>query len=371
MTGIPFLDMKSINLSHRGRILQAVDRVIQSGWFVLGTEVENFEREFASYCGVRHCVGVANGLDALTLILRAYGFGVGDEVIVPSNTYIATILAITACGATPVLVEPDIKTFNLDTDLIEASITSKTKAIMAVHLYGRAANTTAIMSVAKEYQLKVVEDAAQAHGAERNGQKVGALGHATGFSFYPGKNLGALGDAGAVTTDDDELADKIRVLRNYGSSEKYLNVVKGVNSRLDELQAAILREKLPFLDSENERRRQIADIYLRLIKNPLITLPLNEPDDVGSNVWHVFVVRTIRRDALAEHLRQYGIQTLVHYPTPPHKQKAYEEWNESSYPISERIHNEVLSLPMGPTITNDDAERVANIVNSFKDVETL
>lgn len=345
----------------------AMERVFMSGWYILGREVESFETEFAEYCGVGYCVGVANGLDALALIMRAYGFGQGDEVLVPSNTYIATILSISACGATPVLVEPDLSTYNLDPTLIEQHITAKTRAIMVVHLYGYCAPMKEIMDIAARHNLKVIEDCAQAHGASLHGIKVGAWGHAAAFSFYPGKNLGALGDAGAVTTDDGALAKRIRIMRNYGSEQKYVNTVKGTNSRLDELQAAILRAKLPFLDAENAIRRSIAMTYLERVASPLVGLPMVPRANGLAHVWHVFVVRTRDRDKLQRHLYSEGIQTLVHYPIPPHKQAAYSEWNERSHPISEKIHREVLSLPIGPTMDEGEVMAVIDSVNRYQD----
>ncbi|OOE00232.1 aminotransferase [Anoxybacillus kestanbolensis] len=363
---IPFLDLKKINLQYKKEIEAAMARVLESGWYILGKEVEKFEEEFAAYCGTKYAIGVANGLDALTLILKAYGIGEGDEVIVPANTYIATILAVSACGANPVLVEPDINSYNLDPNKIEEKITSKTKAIMVVHLYGQAANMDPINEVAKKYNLKVIEDAAQAHGAKYKGKRVGNLGDAAGFSFYPGKNLGALGDGGAITTNDSELATKLRALRNYGSHIKYENLYKGVNSRLDELQAAILRVKLPHLDEENEQRRKIAEYYLENIKNPKITLPIVENGDRESHVWHLFVIRTESREHLQKTLEEYGVQTLIHYPIPPHKQEAYSEWNHLSYPITEKIHNEVLSLPISPIITIEEVEKIIDVVNQYK-----
>jgi dTDP-4-amino-4,6-dideoxygalactose transaminase len=360
---IPFLDLKKINLQYKKEIEAAMARVLESGWYILGKEVEKFEEEFAAYCGTKYAIGVANGLDALTLILKAYGIGEGDEVIVPANTYIASILAISANGATPILVEPDINNFNLDSNKIEEKITPKTKAIMVVHLYGQAADMDPINQIAKKYNLKVIEDAAQAHGAKYKGKRVGNLGDAAGFSFYPGKNLGALGDGGAITTNDDKLADKLRALRNYGSHKKYENIYKGINSRLDELQAAILRVKLRYLDVENNKRREIANYYLDNIKNERIILPFVGKDD--SHVWHLFVVRTMKRGELQKYLLSRGIQTMIHYPIPPHKQIAYREWTNKSYPITEKIHNEVLSLPIYPTLTKLDIDKIVNAINEY------
>ncbi|SDH58726.1 dTDP-4-amino-4,6-dideoxygalactose transaminase [Aneurinibacillus thermoaerophilus] len=360
---IPFLDLRQINMRYQKEIQQAMNRVLESGWYILGGEVDDFERKFASYCGAKYCIGVANGLDALTLIIRAYDIGLGDEVIVPSNTYIASILAISANGATPVLVEPDINTYNIDPLKIEEKITSRTKAIMVVHLYGQSCDMESINLIAKKYNLKVIEDCAQAHGAIYNGKRVGSLGDAAGFSFYPGKNLGALGDGGAITTNDAELAERLNVLRNYGSHKKYENLFKGVNSRLDELQAAILSIKLSYLDDDNQRRREIAAYYLEHIKNPFIHLPTVTDDK--AHVWHLFVVRVKEREAFQYYLAEQNIQTLIHYPIPPHKQKAYSEWQQESFPISEQIHSEVVSLPISPVMSREEVERVVEAVNRY------
>ncbi|MGI2327671.1 DegT/DnrJ/EryC1/StrS family aminotransferase [Planococcus sp. YIM B11945] len=362
---IPFLDLKQINAQYESELKQAAARVIDSGWYILGKEVEAFEQEFAAYCGVDHCIGISNGLDALKLILKAYDFGAGDEIIVPSNTYIASILAISEVGATPVLVEPDITTYNLDPKLVERAITNKTKAILAVHLYGRAADMKALGEIAKRHGLKLIEDAAQAQGVHYKGHKTGNLGDAAGFSFYPGKNLGALGDAGAVTTNDPVLAAKIRALRNYGSTVKYENLEKGFNHRLDEMQAALLRVKLPHLDSENARRQEIAAQYAAEIRNPAIELPAM-PDDFQESVWHVFVVRTENRKQLQEYLLKNGVQTMVHYPIPPHKQQAYSEWNGQSFPVSEKIHAEVLSLPISPVQSKEDTAYIIETINQYQ-----
>jgi len=368
MESVPFLDLKKINLRHAEAIERAVKRVLESGWFILGKEVKAFEQEFAEYCGTRHCIGVANGLDALTLILEAYKIqGVlseGDEVIVPANTYIATILAVSHARLKLVPVEPDIHTYNIDPKEIEKNLTSRTRAIMPVHLYGRVAEMERIWEIARKHGLKVIEDAAQAHGAVYIGKKAGALGDAAGFSFYPGKNLGALGDGGAVTTDDDELARIIRLFRNYGSEVKYVNLYKGVNSRLDELQAAFLREKLKTLDADNQKRRQIARYYHEHIHNNSITLPVVSNEK--SHVFHLFVIRTAKRDRLQEYLLQKGVQTLIHYPIAPHKQYAYQEWNNVIYPFTEKIHSEVLSLPISPVMTIEEAAHVANAVNEYR-----
>ena len=352
---IKFLDLKAVNEQHRPEINTAIQRVLDSGWYLLGEEVSSFEREFADYCGTKHCLGVANGLDALILILMAYRELVvmqeGDEVIVPANTYIASILAISRAGLKPVLVEPDERTYNIDPNLIEAAITEKTKAIMAVHLYGQCADMDPICAIAKKHGLKVIEDAAQAHAATYRGRKTGSLGDAAGFSFYPGKNLGALGDGGAVTTSDDQLAEVIIALRNYGSHQKYHNKYKGMNSRLDEIQAAILRVKLKTLDEDTEKRRKVAEAYLSALKSQSSGLILPYVADYGTHAWHLFVVRLKERDALAEHLKQQGIQTMIHYPVPPHRQEAYPELHHLSLPITEAIHHEVLSLPISPILS--------------------
>lgn len=362
---IPFLDLKQINLQHKNEIEEAMKRVLESGWYVLGKEVTEFEEKFAAYCGTKYAIGVANGLDALILILRAYGIGKDDEVIVPANTYIASILAISANGATPILVEPQVETFNINPQQIEEKISSKTKAIMAVHLCGQAANMDAINKIAEKYNLKVIEDAAQAHGAIYNEKQTGNLGDAAGFSFYPGKNLGALGDGGAITTNDSVLVEKIRALRNYGSHVKYENLFKGMNSRLDELQAAILNIKLGHLDQQNEHRRKVAEYYLNNIKNPKIELPVVENCDRESHVWHLFVVKTGKRADLQQFLQENGVQTMIHYPIPPHKQDAYQEWNNLSYPITESIHEQVLSLPISPVISMEEVEKVVEKINQY------
>lgn len=364
---IPFLDLKATNSQYRQDLIDAVTRVIDSGWYVLGEEVKAFEREYAVYCGVKYCIGVANGLDALILTLRAWlelgRLQSGDEVLVPANTYIASILAISANGLKPVLVEPEEASFNMSISNARAAITNKTRVILPVHLYGQMVDMPAIMELADEYGLLVLEDAAQAHGASVQGKKAGAWGNAAGFSFYPGKNLGALGDAGAITTNDAELAQTIRALCNYGSHEKYKNLFKGVNSRLDEMQAAILRVKLSKLDGETQHRRAIADIYLKNIKNSEVKLP--NVTKAEQHAWHLFVIRSQERVALQEHLAALGIQTLIHYPVAPHQQQAYQEWNGQKYPLTESIHHEVLSLPMGPTISPEMARIVAASVNLF------
>lgn len=370
---IPFLDLKELNAQYRNELIAAATKVIDSGWYIQGAETKAFEEEFAMYCGTKHCIGVANGLDALTLTLRAWKeqgkLKDGDEVIVPANTYIASILAITENRLKPILVEPDETTFNLCPKKITTAITQNTKAIIAVHLYGKICPMQEIMDIASQYNLLVLEDAAQAHGASIDGRKAGSWGHAAGFSFYPGKNLGALGDAGAVTTNDDDLSNVIRALGNYGSHKKYMNTYKGVNSRLDELQASMLRVKLKFLENEINQRRLLALKYVSEIKNESITLPINAYENINSldgHVFHLFVVRTKERHKLADLLSSCGIQTLIHYPTPPHKQEAYNEWNNHAIPLTERIHQEVLSLPMSPIMTNEQADFVIRACNKFK-----
>jgi dTDP-4-amino-4,6-dideoxygalactose transaminase len=369
---IDFLNLKNINAQYSVELKEACSRVIDSGWYVLGKEVKEFEKEFANYCQAKHCFGVANGLDALVLILRAYiELGVmqkGDEVIVPSNTYIASILAISENGLIPILVEPDINTFNLEPKLIEQAITTKTKAILTVHLYGQVTGMDEINTIAQKHSLKVIEDCAQAHGAlytdkSSQSRKVGCLGDAAGFSFYPGKNLGALGDGGAVTTNDSILANTVDALRNYGSHEKYKNQYKGINSRLDEIQAAMLRVKLRYLDKEINSRQAVAEAYLQGIDNALVELPVLE--DVNAHVWHLFVIKTTLRERLVSYLSDNGVQTLIHYPTPPHKQEAYDDWNCESFPISERIHEQVLSLPISPVLSLNEVDTIISLVNSF------
>ena len=364
---ITFLDLQSINAQYRAELIKACTRVIDSGWYIGGNELSQFEQEFSAYCGSAHCIGVANGLDALTLTLRAWlelgRLQPGDEIIVPANTYIASILAISANNLKPVLVEPDAASFNLSPANARAAITAKTRAILPVHLYGQLADMPAMMALAREYGLLVLEDAAQAHGAAIGGKRAGSWGDAAGFSFYPGKNLGALGDAGAITTHDAELAQTLRALRNYGSHEKYKNLFKGVNSRLDEIQAAMLRVKLSKLELETQNRQALAGIYMKNIKHPAVQLP--QVANAEQHVWHLFVIRTRQRVALQQHLAAQGIQTLIHYPIPPHQQQAYQEWNVHSYPITEAMHREVLSLPMGPTLSEGEALQVAAAVNGF------
>lgn len=356
---IPFLDLHAINARDREEFKSAFDRVLDSGWLILGSETSQFESEFAAYCGASYAIGVANGLDALILVLRAWGIGPGDEVIVPSNTFIATWLAVSAVGATIVPVEPDLATYNITAMAVKEAITSKTKAVLPVHLYGQPADMPAIIAVARSYGLKVLEDAAQAHGAEIGGQRVGSFGDAAAFSFYPGKNLGALGDGGAITTSDPELADQLRKLRNYGSKEKYRHEVTGVNSRLDEIQSAFLRVKLRRLDSDNDRRREIASLYDKgLAGLPKVYLPLVAPD--CTHVWHLYVIRHQNREMLADRLAANGVFTGVHYPTPPHIQGAYQNLKimPGMLPVSEELHRTALSLPMGPTMSDDDAHTV-------------
>jgi dTDP-4-amino-4,6-dideoxygalactose transaminase len=365
---IKFLDLQKINLQYQQEIEEALLRVFRSGWYITGQEVKSFENALAAYCKVNHVIGVANGLDALRIIFKAYiEMGLmqeGDEVIVPANTYIASILAITDNRLTPVLVEPDIETYNLDISKIEEKITAKTKAIMVVHLYGQACWSDNLVELAKKYKLKIIEDNAQAIGAEWEGVKTGALADAAGFSFYPGKNLGALGDAGAVSTNDDMLAKAIRALGNYGSNQKYVNIYQGLNTRLDEMQAAVLHSKLKYLDPENKRRRAIAEYYIQHINNPKVTLPAL-PKNSKEHVWHLFVVRTKNRDGLQNYLNENGIQTLIHYPIPPHKQVAYKEMNALSLPLTEQIHHEILSLPMSPLLTDVEVLKICSVINQF------
>ena len=409
---VKFLDLHKINERFRSEMDAAVKRVLDSGWYLLGKEVEAFEQEFAAYCGTKYCIGLANGLDALKLILKGYGFGPGDEIIVPANTFIASILAISDCGCKPVLVDPDWTTRLVDPDLIEKTITPRTKAIMVVHLYGRAMEMTKIWEIAKAHNLKVIEDSAQSHGAcfvpsessltqtpkHPNTQtpivtvlRCGNLGDAAGFSFYPGKNLGCLGDGGGVTTNDEELATRIRAIRNYGSDRKYHHIYKGMNSRLDEIQAAFLRVKLPHLDADNKRRAEIAARYCREITNPLIELPSNpnslpisplspshpispsslipQPDPSFSrplsHVFHVFAVTCKERDRLQRHLEDNGVQTNIHYPTPPHQQEAYTELANLAFPVSERMHREIMSIPISPVLTDDEVSKVIEVMNEF------
>lgn len=371
---IKFLDLQKINAHYASELKQVAAEVIDSGWFLMGERLNSFETKLAAYIGTQNAIGVANGLDALRLILKAYiDLGVmneGDEVIVPANTYIASILAITDNRLQPILVEPKDSSFNLDIDLIESHITPKTKAIMIVHLYGQVSWSEKLTNLAKKYHLKIIEDNAQAIGAEWNGIKTGNLGDAAGFSFYPGKNLGALGDAGAVTTNDDALAKHIRALGNYGSQKKYVNEFQGLNSRLDEIQAAFLEVKLKYIDSENQYRRQLASLYLNGIVNSKIVLPFPEntmlnPSQNQEHVWHLFVIRCQEREKLQEYLTANAIQTLIHYPIPPNKQLAYKEQNHLDYPITNAIHNEVLSLPISPILSEAEITRVITALNNF------
>lgn len=364
MNAVPFLDLRDSYLELKSEIDAAVSRVLDSGRYILGPEVEAFEVEYAAFCGSAHCIGLANGLDALHLALRAMDIGAGDEVIVPSNTFIATWLAVSQCGATPVPVEPLQATCNLDPALIEAAITPRTRAILPVHLYGQAADMDPIVAIAREHGLRVLEDAAQAHGARYKGRRIGSHGDAVTWSFYPGKNLGAMGDGGAVTTDDPALADRIRTLRNYGSRVKYVNEMQGYNSRLDPMQAAVLRVKLPHLDAWNARREAIAARYLRGLGDAGMVLPA-VPDWTNPS-WHLFVVRHAQRDRLQGKLSAAGVDSLIHYPIPPHRQEAYADtgWGEDAFPIASAIADEVLSLPIGPQMTEAQVDRVIEICKS-------
>jgi dTDP-4-amino-4,6-dideoxygalactose transaminase len=363
---IPFFDAGAGYRELKEEIDAAYQRVMSSGWYILGQEVEAFEADFSAYCGAPHGIGVGNGLEALRLILSAMEIGPGDEVIVPANTYIATWLAVTSVGATPVPVEPVEATFNIDPSLIEASITAATRAILVVHLYGQPVDMDPINALARRYGLRVIEDAAQAHGARYKKTRVGALGDAAGFSFYPSKNLGAFGDAGMIVTHDGALADRVRVLRNYGSRSKYLNDVRGVNSRLDPLQAAFLRVKLPYLDRWNERRAMLAALY-RAQLSPLTWLTMPAAPEWAEPVWHLFVVQTAERDRLQAHLARVGVGTLIHYPTPPHLQPAYRDlsYKEGDFPVTERIHRSVLSLPLGPQLPPEAVHVVAEAIHAF------
>lgn len=364
---VKFLDLEKINARHAQEITKAMVGVLSSGWYLKGLETKNFEKNLAEYIGTEYCVGCANGLDALTLILLGYiEMGLmkpGDEVIVPANTYIASILAITRAGLIPVLVEPDPSTLQIDENLIEEKITSHTRALMIVHLYGQCAYTDKIGQICDKHNLKLIEDNAQAHGAKFKGQKTGSLGDAAGHSFYPGKNLGALGDAGAVTTNDKKLAETITALGNYGSEKKYVFNMKGLNSRIDEIQAAFLNVKLPFLDDDNKRRREIAKLYVDNISNPKIKLPGVSLEE--DNVFHIFPVFTDHREELQKYLSEKGIETLIHYPIPPHQQKCYPEWNQLSFPITEKIHQQELSLPISPVLTLSETNEVISALNSF------
>ncbi|MDQ8750864.1 DegT/DnrJ/EryC1/StrS family aminotransferase [Elizabethkingia miricola] len=365
---IKFLDLQRVNMCHQGAIEKKLIEVFRSGWYLMGKEVENFENNLAKYIGAQHAIGVANGLDALRLIFRAYiEMGImkaGDEVLVPANTYIASILALSDNGLVPVFVEPDLNTYNIDLSKIEEKITDRTKAILIVHLYGRVVFSEELYALSEKYNLKIVEDNAQAIGALWKDKKTGNLGDAAGFSFYPGKNLGALGDGGAITTNNEELAATIRALANYGSNQKYINIYKGLNSRLDEIQAAILDVKLPHIDVENASRRKVALQYNAKIKNPKLTLP-EIPENNAEHVWHLYVIRCVDRNELQSYLTENGIQTIIHYPIPPHRQKAYKEMNHLSFPISEQIHEEVLSLPISSILTEQEVVRVIELLNKF------
>lgn len=364
---IKFLDIQRINAQYEQELKEAANRVINSGWYLMGKELETFEQEYSKFCGVKYALGVANGLDALRLIFKAYiELGVmqkGDEVIVPANTYIASVLAISDNGLNPIFVEPNIDTYNLDSTKIEAAITSKTRAILTVHLYGQNSIDEKMLAISKQHNLRLVEDSAQSHGAFWNGKVMGSIGDAAGHSFYPGKNLGALGDAGAVTTNDVELANTIEALRNYGSHRKYENIYQGLNSRLDEIQAAFLNVKLKYIQNDISERRNVANYYLENIKNPLIILP--KVVNQKGHVWHLFVIRTTERDGLQAFMDNNGIQTLIHYPIPPHKQNAYKEYQNLCFPITERIHQEVLSLPISPVMSIQDIEKVVEVMNRF------
>lgn len=365
---IKFLDLQKITQKYSDEIHEAVNRVVDSGWYLQGKENEKFEVNYAHYIGTKYTIGCANGLDALILIFRAYiELGImepGDEVIVPANTYIASILAISENGLKPVLVEPSLETYQIDDSKIEEAITARTKAILIVHLYGQCAYTDKIGELCKKYNLKLVEDNAQAHGCQFNGRKTGALGDAAGHSFYPGKNLGAFGDAGAVTTNDEELAKVVRAVANYGSQKKYVFKYCGRNSRLDEIQAAVLDVKLKYLDEDIAIRKEVAKYYIEHITNPQIILPVIKNWD--AHVFHIFTIRTKKRDELQKYLIDNGVQTIIHYPVPPHKQECYKEWNGLSFPITEQIHNEELSLPMSPIMTKEEVEQLVDLLDDWK-----
>lgn len=362
---ISFLDLKKLNLRYESDFLKFTQQILNSGWYINGSILKDFEKEFSTYCGTKYCVGVSNGLDALKLILKAYNIGDGDEVIVPANTYIATILAITQVGATPVFVEPDARTFNITLENIKLAITKKTKAVMVVHLYGRiVTEIEEIKEFCEKNALKLFEDVAQAHGAVINDRKAGSFGNAAAFSFYPGKNLGALGDAGAITTDDENVAKKLIALRNYGSFVKYENLYQGYNNRLDELQAAFLILKLKDLDEDNLIRNKLATIYLEEINNPLITLPASSKNN--ENVWHVFPILVKERSKFIEYMKENGVETLIHYPIPPHKQKAYKEFNNLKLEVTEDIHENIVSLPISPVHTHEEITAIIKIANNYK-----
>lgn len=365
---IKFLDLQKINAQYGAEIKESVQEVIDSGWYILGNKVKSFEEAFASYCGVKHCIGVANGLDALVLILNAYvelgKLKKGDEILVPANTYIATVIAITKVGCVPVFVEPDEASYLLSSEGLEAHLSTKTRAMMPVHLYGQLADMQSLMAFAKQHNLLVIEDSAQSHGAMQAGKKSGNWGHASGFSFYPGKNLGALGDGGAVTTNDDTLAEMVRTLGNYGSEKKYHNKVEGMNSRLDEIQAAALTIKLKYLDKDTAYRRKIATYYSQHIKNAKLSLPQWD-DNVHNHVFHLYVIRCADRAGLQDYLNQHQIQTIVHYPIPPHKQAAYAAYNEVQLPLTEQLSAEVLSIPVSPVMNWDAVEEVVRVLNQY------
>jgi len=362
---VSFLDLRAGYLELEDEIKEATERVLSSGWYILGNEVEEFEQKFASYCGASHCVGVGNGLDALILSLRVLGVGSGDEVLVPSNTYVATWLAVSHCGAKPVPVEPNRDTYNIDVDLIESSITEKTKAIIPVHLYGQSADLDPILEIAKKYDLKVLEDAAQCHGSKYKGKRIGAHGDAVAWSFYPGKNLGAFGDGGAVTTNNREIAEKVKLFRNYGSEKKYYNDVIGYNSRLDPLQAAVLSIKLSYLDDWNRRRKQIASVYLKSIDADRITLPVQK--DFSESVWHLFVISSQQRQAMQENLKKNGIDTVIHYPVPPYRQKAFKNhgFPVERFQLTDLLSESILSLPIGPHLKEESVNYVVDTINKF------
>jgi len=364
---IKFLDLQKINAQYEQELKEAANRVIDSGWYLLGKEIESLENNYANFCGTKYAIGVANGLDALRLIFKAYiEMGVmqkGDEVIVPANTYIASVLAISDNDLVPVFVEPNIETYNLDSSKIEEAITTKTKAILTVHLYGQNSIDEKMLEICKKYNLKLVEDSAQSHGAKWKDKVMGSIGDAAGHSFYPGKNLGALGDAGAVTTNNEELYKTIDALRNYGSLKKYENIYQGLNSRMDEIQAAFLNVKLKYINKDIEARRKVANYYLNNINNPIIDLP--KVENLEEHVWHLFVIRIKNREKLQRHLADNGVQSLIHYPIPPHKQEAYKEFNELSFPITEKIHEEVLSLPISGVVSEEDIKKVVELLNNF------
>lgn len=369
MMVVPFLDLKRLHEEIREPLEVAFKRVLDSGWFITGPEVEAFESEFANYSDVKYCVGLGNGLDAIHLLLRAYEIGPGDEVLVPSNTFIATWLAVSQCGATPVPVEPDINTYNMNPDALVAAITPRTRAIIPVHLYGQPADMDAINAIATKHGLVVIEDAAQAQGARYKGRRVGSLGHAAATSFYPGKNLGALGDAGAILTNDKAIANKVRILRNYGSQVKYRHEVAGYNTRLDEMQAAFLRVKLGVLDKWNESRRVVANSYTAQLQNlnlENVGLELPKVPEWAEPVWHLYVIRSKNRDALRDYLDNQGIATVIHYPIPPHLQACYKEFSKFNLPIAETLANEVLSIPISSAVKEEEITAVVEALSNFK-----